>query len=213
MRKDTRLFPHTRTRVLKLGILGMRQNKVRTPCYSMYIASFPGPHPASRHLQYGRRPRSQVLSQLPVACSTVKGLVPRASPSFPLLAVRSKASFPGPLPASRRLLYGQRPHSQGLSQLPVTCSTVKGLVPRASPSFLSLAVRSKASFPGPLPAFRHLQYCQRPRSQGLTQLPVACSMLNHTASDGKLGAWISLIPGTRLGAGLGMKLACNEASM
>ena len=88
----------------------------------------------------------------------VHSLISRASPSFPLLAVQSKASFPGPHPASRRLQYSQRPRSQAFSQLPVACSTVEGLVPRPSPSFPLLAVQSKASFPGLLPASRRLQY-------------------------------------------------------
>ena len=86
----------------------------------------------------------------------VHSLISRASPSFPSLAVQSKASFPGPHPASRRLQYSQRPRSQGLTQLPIACNTAKGLIPRPSPSFPLLAVRSKASFPGPLATSRHL---------------------------------------------------------
>ena len=34
----------------------------------MYTATFPGPRPASRRLQYG----FQALGQLPITCSTVK---------------------------------------------------------------------------------------------------------------------------------------------
>ena len=152
---------------------------------------------ASHRLQYGQRLRTQALSQLPIACSTVKGFVPRPSLSFPSLAVRSKASYPGPLSASHRLQYGQRLRTQALSQLPIACSTVKGFVPRPSLSFPLLAVRSKASYPGPLSASHRLQYGQRLRTQALSQLPIACSTLNRTASDGKLRE------------GLGTRLVCT----
>ena len=43
------------------------------------------------------------------------------------------------------------------------------------------------SLPRPHPASHRLQY-----SQTLTQLPIACSTVNHTASDGKLGEGLTV---------------------